>query len=81
MPLASRQALVSLRMRFPEASDIFIVGRDQHQRIMEAIAKRQGARAENIAREHAEITRRALEFALAHAHELSALPGGKLIQL
>ena len=80
MPLASRQALVSLRTRFPEASDIFIVGRDQHLRIIEAIAKRQGARAENIAREHAEITRRALEFALAHAHGLSSLPGGKLIQ-
>ncbi|HUR21523.1 MAG TPA: GntR family transcriptional regulator [Vicinamibacterales bacterium] len=81
LPLASRQALVSLRIRFPEASDIFIVGRDQHLRIIEAIAKRQGARAENIAREHAEITRRALQFALAHAHELSALPGGKLIQV
>ena len=80
MPLASRQALVSLRMRFPEASNIFIVGRDQHLRIIEAIAKRQGARAENLAREHAEITRRALEFALAHAHELSAFPGGTLIQ-
>ena len=81
MPLTSRQALVSLRTRFPEASDIFVVGRDQHLRIIEAIAKRQGARAENIAREHAEITRRALEFALAHAHGLSALPGGKLIQM
>jgi GntR family transcriptional regulator of vanillate catabolism len=80
MPLASRQALVSLRTRFPEASDIFIVGRDQHLRIIEAIARHQGARAENIAREHAEITRRALEFALAHAHDLSALPGGNLIQ-
>jgi GntR family transcriptional regulator, vanillate catabolism transcriptional regulator len=81
MPLASRQALVSLRMRFPEATDIFVVGRDQHLRIIEAIAKRQGTRAENIGREHAEITRRALEFALAHAHELSALPGGKLVQM
>ena len=80
MPLASRQALVSLRMRFPEASDIFIVGRDQHLRIIEAISKRQGARAENIAREHAVITRRALEFALAHAHELGAFPGVRLLR-
>ena len=81
MPLASRQALVSLQTRFPEASDIFIVARDQHQRIVDTISKRQGGRAESIAREHAEITRRALEFALAHAHGLSVLPGGSLIQV
>jgi GntR family transcriptional regulator of vanillate catabolism len=77
----SRQALVSLQTRFPEASDIFIVARDQHLRIVETISKRQSGRAESIAREHAEITRRALEFALAHAQGLSALPGGSLIQV
>lgn len=81
IPLASRQALVSLHEKFPEASDIFIVGRDEHLRIIEAIARRQGARAENIAREHAGITRRALEFALAHTHVLGMLPGGKLIRV
>lgn len=81
MPLASRQALVSLQTRFPEASDIFRVARDQHLRILETISKRQGSRAEGLAREHAEITRRALEFALAHTHGLSVLPGGTLIQV
>ena len=81
MPLASRHALVSLQNRFPEASEIFMVGRDQHLRIIETISKRQGSRAESIAREHAEITRRALEFAVAHAHGLSVLPGGSLIQV
>lgn len=80
-PLASRSALVSLQSRFPEASDIFTVGRDQHLRIIEAISRRQGTRAEAIAREHAQITRRALEFAVAHAETLSALPGGPLIQV
>jgi GntR family transcriptional regulator of vanillate catabolism len=81
IPLASRTALVSLQSRFPEASDIFIIGRDQHQRIVEAISRRQGTRAEAIAREHAQITRRALELAVAHAETLSALPGGPLIQV
>lgn len=81
IPLASRGALVSLQSRFPEASDIFIVGRDQHLRIIEAISRRQGARAEAIAREHAQITRRALEFAVAHSETPSALPGGLLIQV
>jgi GntR family transcriptional regulator of vanillate catabolism len=81
IPLASRTALVSLQNRFPEASDIFIVGRDQHLRIIESISRRQGARAEAIAREHAQITRRALEFAVAHSETLSGLPGGPLIDL
>jgi GntR family transcriptional regulator of vanillate catabolism len=81
IPLASRSALVSLQSRFPEASDIFIVGRDQHLRIIEAISRRQGTRAEAIAREHAQITRRALEFAVAHSDTLHALPGGPLIQV
>jgi GntR family transcriptional regulator of vanillate catabolism len=80
IPLASRSALVSLQIRFPEASEVFIVGRDQHVRIIEAISRRQGTRAEAIAREHAQITRRALEFAVAHSDALSVLPGGPLIQ-
>jgi GntR family transcriptional regulator of vanillate catabolism len=81
IPLASRSALVSLQSRFPEASEIFIIGRDQHLRIIEAISRRQGTRAEAIAREHAQITRRALEFAVAHSETLHALPGGPLIQV
>jgi len=79
-PLTSRHALVSLQTKFPEATDIFIIGRDQHLRIIEAISRRQGSRAESIAREHALIARRALELALNHEDFLSALPGGLLLQ-
>ncbi|HEX4998016.1 MAG TPA: GntR family transcriptional regulator [Terriglobia bacterium] len=79
-PLTSRRALVSLQEHFPEATDIFIIGRDQHHRIIEAIARRQGARAESVAREHAQIARRALELALSHEEVLRALPGGLLLQ-
>jgi len=79
-PLTSRPALVSLQTKFPEATDIFIIGRDQHLRIIEAISRRQGSRAESIAREHALIARRALELALNHEDFLSALPGGLLLQ-
>ena len=79
-PLTSRPALVSLQNKFPEATDIFIIGRDQHLRIIEAISRRQGARAESIAREHALIARRALELALNHEDFLIALPGGLLLQ-
>jgi len=80
LPLASRRALVSLQTKFPESSEIFVIARDQHLQMIDAIAKRQGARAESIAREHAQISRRALESILGHAEALVALPGGPLIQ-
>lgn len=79
IPLASRDALVSLQTKFPESTEIFIIARDQHLQIIDAIAKRQGARAEAIAREHAQIARRALEVVLTHAEVLRSLPGGPLI--
>ena len=79
IPLASRDALVSLQTKFPESTEIFIIARDQHFQIIDAIAKRQGARAEAIAREHAQIARRALEVVLTHSEVLRSLPGGPLI--
>jgi GntR family transcriptional regulator of vanillate catabolism len=80
LPLASRLALVSLQTKFPESSEIFLIARDQHLQLIEAIAKRQGARAESIAREHSQISRRALEAILGHGEALFSLPGGPLIQ-
>jgi len=79
-PLTSRHALVSLQTKFPEATDIFVIARDQHLRIIEAIARRQSSRAENVAREHALIARRALELALSHEEVLTGLPGGLLLE-
>jgi GntR family transcriptional regulator, vanillate catabolism transcriptional regulator len=81
VPLAARHGLVSLQTKFPEATEIFIIARDQHLQIIDAISKRQGARAESIAREHAQISRRALEIVLAHTGVLSSLPGGPLIRI
>jgi len=80
LPLASRRALVSLQTKFPESTEIFVIARDQHFQMIDAIAKRQGARAESIAREHAQISRRALEVIMGHAEALVSLPGGPLIQ-
>jgi len=80
VPLLSRRALVSLQTKFPESSEIFMIAREQHLQLIDAISKRQGSRAESLAREHALISRRALEMALAHAEPLRALPGGTLIR-
>lgn len=81
LPLASRAALVSLQKKFPHSTDLFVISREHHLRIIEAISKHQGARAENIAREHAQIPRRGLEIASAHVDLFSSLPGGPLIQI
>jgi GntR family transcriptional regulator of vanillate catabolism len=78
-PLSSPRALVSLRPKLAECTHIFIVSQEHHHRIIDAIAKRQGTRAESLAREHAQLTRRNLEIALADTDFLSSLPGGSLI--
>ena len=79
-PLTSPRVLVSVRPQWVEASQLFIISQEHHHRIIDAVAKRQGARAESLAREHAQLTRRNLEIALADLDFLSSLPGGSLIR-
>jgi len=79
-PLSSPRALVTVRPQLAEAAELFIISKEHHHRIIEAITKRQGARAESLAREHAQLTRRNLELVLADTDCLTALPGGSLIR-
>src|SRR6185436_5528128 len=53
-PLTSPRILVSLGPDWEEAPLLFVISREHHHRIIEAIAARQGTRAENLAREHAQ---------------------------
>ena len=78
-PLSSPRVMVSIRPKLAEASQVFIISREHHHRIIDAIANRQGARADSLAREHAQLTRRNLEIMMADPDVLSALPGGALI--
>jgi GntR family transcriptional regulator of vanillate catabolism len=78
-PLSSPRVLVSVRPKLAEASRVFVISQEHHHRLIDAIATRQGARAENLAREHAQLTRRNLEIALNDSDFLSSLPGGSLI--
>jgi GntR family transcriptional regulator, vanillate catabolism transcriptional regulator len=77
-PLTSPRILVSMHPSL-EGLQLFIISQEHHYRIIEAISKRQGARAESLAREHAQLSRRTLEIALADATFLNSLPGGALI--
>ncbi len=78
-PFASPAALVNVRPALPEASHLYVISQEHHHRIIEAISKRQGARAESLAREHAQLSRRNLEIVLTETDSLKALPGGSLI--
>ena len=79
-PFSSPRSLVSVRPMLPEASNIFVISQEHHHRIIETISKRQGARAESLAREHAQLTRRNLEIVLAETNSLRSLRGGSLIR-
>jgi GntR family transcriptional regulator of vanillate catabolism len=58
-----------------------IIAKEHHDSIIEAIASRQGARAESLAREHARLNRRHLEIALSDREFLTSVPGGPLIRV
>lgn len=79
-PFASPRNLVSMHSKFPETSQLWFVSQEHHYRLIESITKRQGMRAESLAREHVQLTRRNFEIALADQDFLSSLPGGPLIQ-
>src|SRR5262245_21553330 len=77
--LVSPRVIVSAPLKFTIASQLFIISQEHHQGIVDAISKRQGARAESLAREHAQLTRRNFEIVLADIDFLRSLPGGPLI--
>jgi GntR family transcriptional regulator, vanillate catabolism transcriptional regulator len=83
LPFAGPSALV-----FGRSADAQVFHRrnatialEHHRTILEAIENREGARAENIAREHARLTRMNLDWALRNRELLQQFPGGPLIAL
>jgi GntR family transcriptional regulator, vanillate catabolism transcriptional regulator len=54
--------------------ELLLVAQHQHRALVEAIGARQGARAEEVAREHARSTRQSLELALARGDGRDGLP-------
>jgi GntR family transcriptional regulator of vanillate catabolism len=57
------------------------VAHRQHLGLVEAIAAREGARADGIAREHARISLTNLEIVLTHRGLLEEVPGASLLAL
>jgi GntR family transcriptional regulator of vanillate catabolism len=79
LPFASPSALILLYKIVPASRELIPVGQEHHRAIIDAIERREGARAEALAREHARIMRRNLELAMADRKVLDTIPGGRLI--
>lgn len=80
LPFASPSAFVKAQVSSPESRFILTVAQDQHRCVVDAIERREGARAEAIMREHARIANRNLAAALRSRAILDLVPGGPLIR-
>jgi GntR family transcriptional regulator of vanillate catabolism len=81
LPFASPSAMVFPTSVLPGSDETLAIAQEHHRAILEAIARREGTRAEALAREHALLARRVLEVALSDRDALSRVPGGPLINL
>lgn len=79
LPFASPSAFVVVQTHSPQARDMLVIAQDQHRQALDAIERREGARAESILREHSRITRRNL-LAAVQASAVQGLPGVQLIR-
>jgi GntR family transcriptional regulator of vanillate catabolism len=81
LPFASPSAMVFPTSVLPRSNEMLAIANEHHRALVEAIAGRQGTRAEGLAREHACVARRVLELALSDMDALSRVPGGSLINV
>jgi GntR family transcriptional regulator of vanillate catabolism len=81
LPFARPSALLMVHAALPESWEILLVAQHQHHALIDAISRREGARAEAIAREHARIARRNLDVALENRDLLERVPGSTLLRL
>ncbi|MEP6824715.1 MAG: GntR family transcriptional regulator [Ramlibacter sp.] len=79
LPFASPSGFVVLQANSPQARDMLIVAQDQHRQVLDAIGRREGARAEAIMREHSRLAQRNLRDAMA-SHDLHQMPAARLIR-
>ena len=64
LPFASPSAFVVVQADSARARDMLVVAQDQHRQVLDAIAAREGARAEALMREHSRLAQRNLREAV-----------------
>lgn len=80
LPFASPNSFVLTSASSPRARESLVVAQAQHRAAIEAIARREGARAEALLREHARIAQMNLRDALQSQKTLLRIPGASLIR-
>ncbi|ODS59218.1 MAG: hypothetical protein ABS36_01830 [Acidobacteria bacterium SCN 69-37] len=81
LPFAAPGALVFGDAEVAEARWTADLAQSQHQAIVEAIERREGARAEALAREHALIAWKNLQRALTNKALFARMPGAALVRV
>src|SRR5665213_4618755 len=81
LPFASPSAFLNRQHASPELRELFLIAADQHVLIVDAIAHREGMRAEALTREHARVARRNLDQALQNLDPVQNLSGARLMHL
>lgn len=80
-PMAGPSAFLQGQAMAPQTLRSLYVAQDQHKAILNAIINREGARAEALAREHARLAHRNLEFFLgSEKRVIDQIPGLTLVQ-
>ena len=80
LPFASPNGFVLARSTGPDARDALVVAQAQHRGVLDAIRRREGARAESLMREHACNAHGNLRAALADHRSWQRVPGASLIR-
>jgi GntR family transcriptional regulator of vanillate catabolism len=81
LPFAGPSAFVLTEAELPESREVLVVAQSHHRGLIDSLERREGARAEAIAREHARLARYNLDIVLRHRDMLERLPGASLIAL
>jgi GntR family transcriptional regulator of vanillate catabolism len=81
LPFASPSAFVLAQSELEESREILIVAQSDHRGLVEAIERREGARAEGIGREHALLAIRNLEVVMRSREALDRMPGAALLKI
>ncbi len=80
LPFASPSGFVMAQSQLPESHRNLVVAQDQHRCVVDAIARREGTRAEAIMREHARLAGRNLQVVLRSEKAARMVPGGALLR-
>jgi GntR family transcriptional regulator of vanillate catabolism len=81
LPFAGPSAFVLAEAELPASRDILVIAHRHHVALIDAITRRQGSRAESLAREHARLALANLEIVVNNQEVLQRMPGAALIAL